>query len=111
MSLARSVAVLCSAFCAMMTIHIAALAAAGDQCEGATALPDTPCGTAAHQTWTPQEQWVWTCVCRGGIADFNRAEGYGGQLDPQNPEGWPLNRILRPEFLATILVQEPYRSA
>jgi hypothetical protein len=50
-------------------------------------------------------------VCRGVNADFNRAEGYGGQLDPKKPEDWPLNRILSPEFLMTILVQEPYLSA
>src|SRR5262245_18420861 len=111
MSLARSVAVVCSAFCAVMMLHIVALSATGDRREGAPDLLGAPCGTVAGQMWTLQEHWVWTCVCSGVIADFNRTEGYGGQLDPKKPEGWPLNRILRPEFLATILGQEPYRSA
>ena len=47
----------------------------------------------------------------GKIADFNKAEGYGEELDPKDPKGWPSNRILRPAFLETILLQEPYRGA
>jgi hypothetical protein len=50
-------------------------------------------------------------VCRGEIADFNFGEGYGGELDPKKPEGWPPNRVLRLEFLETILLREPYCSA
>ena len=64
-----------------------------------------------ENSWTPQEKWVWEQVCVGKIADFNKAEGYGGELDPKKPEGWPSNRILRPEFLETILLHEPYSGA
>ena len=65
----------------------------------------------AQPTWTEQERWVWNRVCVGEIADFNQADGYGGKLDPKKPEGWPEKRVLRPEFLETILLKEPYRSA
>ena len=61
--------------------------------------------------WTPQEKWVWGQVSQGGIADFNKAKGYGGELDPREPEGWQENRILRPKFLETILLHERYRNA
>jgi len=65
----------------------------------------------AYQGWTPQEQWVWECVQAGEIADFNTTKGYGGQLDPKDPKGWPDTRILRPTFLETVLLYEPYRTA
>jgi uncharacterized protein YjbI with pentapeptide repeats len=61
--------------------------------------------------WTPQEKWVWEQVSQGEIADFNKAEGYGGKLSPIEPEGWKENRMLRPKFLETILLQEPYQNA
>ncbi len=60
--------------------------------------------------WSPQEEWVWEQISQGEIADFNNAEGYGGKLDPREPKGWKENRILRPKFLETILLQEPYRN-
>jgi uncharacterized protein YjbI with pentapeptide repeats len=61
--------------------------------------------------WTPQEKWVWEQVSQGEIADFNKAEGYGGKLSPRKSEGWKENRVLRPKFLETILLQENYRNA
>jgi hypothetical protein len=61
--------------------------------------------------WTPQEKWVWEQVSQGEIADFNKAEGYGGTLNPRESEGWKENRILRPKFLETILLQEHYQNA
>jgi hypothetical protein len=61
--------------------------------------------------WTSQEKWVWEQVSQGEIADFNKAEGYGGKLSPIESEGWKENRILRPKFLKTILLQEPYQNA
>ena len=61
--------------------------------------------------WTPQEQWVWDQVSQGEIADFNKAAGYGGELEPKQLERWPESRILRPEFLETILLREPYKGA
>jgi hypothetical protein len=61
--------------------------------------------------WTPQEKWVWEQVSQGEIADFNKAEGYGGELEPKQPERWPESRILRPAFLEIILLREPHREA
>ncbi|RMF94055.1 MAG: hypothetical protein D6736_00740 [Nitrospinota bacterium] len=78
---------------------------------GRPALPGEPCQTAPHILWTRQEQWVWVQICTGKVADFNTARGYGGRLDPSNPEKWPEARILRPVFLETILLHEPFRSA
>lgn len=46
----------------------------------------------------------------GEIADFNKAEGYGGELSPKKFEACNKNRILRPKFLETILLKEPYRN-
>jgi len=70
---------------------------------------ETP--TSSLGTWTPQEKWVWEQVRQGKIADFNKADWYGGQLDPKEPKGWPEGRILRPEFLKAILLDEELRKA
>ena len=61
--------------------------------------------------WTPQEKWVWEQVSQGERSYGIKAEGYGGKLSPIEPEGWKENRILRPKFLETILLQEPYQNA
>ena len=74
-------------------------------------LPGEPCRVAPYSDWTNQEKWVWKRVCEREPADFNTVERYGGNLKPNEPEGWPLNRQLRVEFLETILSHEPYRSA
>jgi len=65
----------------------------------------------AHPSWTKQEKWVWQKLCAGEIANFNEAEGYGGELNPKELEGWTESRILRAKFIETILLQEPYRGA
>ena len=62
-------------------------------------------------TWTAQEKWVWKQACKGKIADFNCAQGYGGRLNPKEAKGWPEDRVIRPAFLETILLHEPYRGA
>jgi hypothetical protein len=64
---------------------------------------------AAAEDWTPQEKFVWERVAAGKIADFNTTGGYGGNLDPKKPKGWPDNRVLRSAFLETILLKDPYR--
>jgi hypothetical protein len=61
--------------------------------------------------WTPQERWVWERVTQGEIADFHGAgASYGGPLDPKEPKGWPESRVLRPGFLETVLLHQPWRS-
>jgi hypothetical protein len=64
----------------------------------------------APEDWTQQEKFVWERVAAGEVADFNSMDGYGGNLDPRTAEDWPENRVLRPAFLETILLKEPYRS-
>lgn len=66
--------------------------------------------TEPTNSWTPQKKWVWDCICRGEIADFNKAENYGSNLDPKISEVWSENRILRPEFLETVVFDEYFRS-
>jgi hypothetical protein len=69
------------------------------------------CQNQSHPTWTPQEQWVWTKLCEGEIADFNQLYGRLERLDPRGPEGWQENRKLRTEeFLEVILLNERYWS-
>jgi hypothetical protein len=70
---------------------------------------NTMSAVPAVEDWTPQEKFVWQRVTGGKIADFNTTDGYGGDLDPKKPEGWPENRVLRSAFLETILLKEPYR--
>jgi hypothetical protein len=94
-----------------ITAGSTSLYAAEEPIKSKSALPGEPCQTKPLKSWTSQEKWVWKQVCEGKVADFNEAEGYGGNLDPRKPEGWPENRILQPSFLETILLYEPYRSA
>ena len=82
--------------------------------EGRPAAPsaDGKCPVAADtQRWTKQEIFVWDRVCSGAIADFNEGTAYGGNLDPNGPEGLPESRILSSRFLETILLEDKYRSA
>ena len=58
--------------------------------------------------WTPQEKWVWGQIVKGEKADFNQAKGYDEYLDPKKEDGWTENRVLRPEFLETILLEKDY---
>jgi cytoskeletal protein CcmA (bactofilin family) len=81
--------------------------------EGRPAAPsaDGNCSVAADtQRWTKQEIFVWERVCAGAIADFNEGTDYGGNLDPNGPEGLPESRILSSKFLETILLEDKYRS-
>ncbi|MFQ5715786.1 MAG: pentapeptide repeat-containing protein [Nitrospinales bacterium] len=61
--------------------------------------------------WTHQEKWVWEQLKAGEVAAFNTEPGYGGKLDPKNPQVWEGkgNRVLRPRFLKTILLDEERR--
>ena len=71
-------------------------------------LPGEPCNVPARAIWTEPEKWVWSRICIGREADFNKLKGY---LHPDRKEGWRKDRALSSEFLETILLYEPYRSA
>src|SRR5882672_926313 len=72
---------------------------------------DGRCSVPADEKWKPQERFVWSKVCVGAEANFNQAEGYGGDRDPKARGGLPASRILRSAFLETILLKDPYRRA
>jgi hypothetical protein len=94
----------------VLTLLVVSLSARGED----TAQPvpaNGTCSVPADPQWTPQEKFVWQHVCIGEIADFNKASGYGGDLDPRKPQGLPDSRVLRPAFLETILLADKYRHA
>ncbi len=94
----------------VLTLLVASLNARGEDI--AQPVPaDGKCSVPADPQWTPQEKFVWQHVCIGEVADFNKAPGYGGDLDPRKPQGLPDSRILRPAFLETILLKDKYRHA
>lgn len=69
------------------------------------------CAVAADNRWTPQEKFVWSRACAGELANFETAPGYGGDLDPTRPEGFPDNRVLSSAFISTVLLADKYRHA
>lgn len=73
------------------------------------ALPGQPCQTPPRPEWTKPEKWVWQQVCEGKIADFNTL--HKGKLNPRDSDGWSPERLISPEFLETILLHDPFRSA
>jgi len=97
-------------FCAALTVSNS-MHALAEQLHGSPTLPGEPCQTRPRIGWSSQEQWVWKQICEGKIADFNTVQGYGGTLDPRKLEGWSEKRVLSPQFLETILLYEPFRSA
>ena len=74
----------------------------------------TPLRTyAPERVWTDQEVWVWDDrVCLGQNADLSqRPDGLGGGCDLSEADEWPVDRVLTPEFMQTVLFYEPFRSA
>jgi len=94
----------------LITANLPALHAAEGPAKHRPPLPGEACQTEPLEGWTTQEKWVWSQICVGKIADFNNAGGYGGKLDPKKLEGWLASRVLRPAFLETVLLYEPYRA-
>jgi len=66
---------------------------------------------AAPPSWSAQGLWVWSQLARGLPANFNAAEGYGGDLDPRKTDNWPANRTLSPQFLQAILFAKQNQEA
>jgi len=97
--------------CVWLPINSSLLLTAGRAEMTKRAQAGLPCGVAPLLEWTPQEQWVWQRVCAGEKADLAQAKDNGEALDPSNTEVWPNERKLRSEFLETILLLEPFRSA
>jgi uncharacterized protein YjbI with pentapeptide repeats len=94
-------------FCAILGASFPGTAA--EHAKDRPVLPGEKCKTLHGTSWTEQERWVWTQVCEGREADLNQREG--AMHDPNKSEGWTRVRILRPEFLESILLHEPYQEA
>ena len=88
------------------------------------ALPGEKCRVHPLDEWTKPEMWAWKQICEGRNADFinykwaeelNPANPKRKRLVPINPEDvkkWVNNlRTLSSDFLKTILLHEPFRSA
>jgi len=73
------------------------------------ALPGEKCSIAPGESWSDLEKWVWNEIGSGRIADINAH--LGRTADPKKPEDWGLDRRLRPTFLETILLHDPWRNA
>jgi hypothetical protein len=71
----------------------------------AAAAQDSP---PPREGWSEAENWAWDRISAGEVADFNKRDG---GLDPKEPDGWGGERTLRPGFLKTILLREPYLSS
>jgi len=88
----------------LSSVALFLLAAVGSVCsysaerdlKGQPSPPGEVCRVPPEKGWSPQGKWVWESVCAGKTADFKE---------------WPKSCVLRPEFLKTILLREPYRSA
>ena len=80
--------------------------------EQVTEVSTEPWVPLPKKEWTEPERWVWEQVRTGQLADFNQRHGKG--LDPNIESLWvgkeKERRTLRPDFLRTILLCEPWRS-
>ena len=82
---------------------------------GRSVLPESDeCTTPAppDAKWTEQEIWAWKEIClgrRADMSDFSTEDRAG--CDPAKADSWPPTRQIRPRFLETVLLHEPYRGA
>ena len=74
-----------------------------------SSFPGEPCNTPPRQEWTDIEKWAWQQLCEGKIADFN--EKHQKKADPVEPGDWTDERVLSSNFLETVLLCDPYKSA
>ena len=80
------------------------------------ARPGEPCRVGLKDipaTWNDADKWAWKKICEGQDANFNARLGI--EFNPGNPEHqehWSdERRFLSRDFLKTILLHEPFRSA
>ncbi|MCB2228592.1 MAG: hypothetical protein KQH53_18090 [Desulfarculaceae bacterium] len=84
---------------------------AGKDLAGLPPVSQEPWVPLPSHKWTEPERWVWEQVRTGREANFNQR--YGKELDPKDESLWAEEekerRTLRPDFLRTILLCEPWR--
>ena len=114
--------------CALLTLIVAATAAASEP-ERNYAIPgDTECPLKLPEdgNWTDAEKWAWEQICLGKLANMRYAlpskdKDYRSRrddsslcdpwADPKNTSTIPSHRFLSPAFLSFILTREPWVSA
>lgn len=92
-----------------------------DELAWGIALPGEKCRiepsikAASVKAWTDAERWAWWRICEGKVANFNHRAEASLELDPRNSDHddeWSDGkRTLSRNFLRTILLHEPFRSA
>jgi hypothetical protein len=93
-------------FILILTLLLGAPAAALAQ----PARPEeAPC-PPAHEKWSPQEKFVWAQICQDEVADLAKQPHAEGTIDPREAP-LPMDRVLRKQFIETILAEEKYRNA
>ena len=100
---------------ALLLLSTATWASAAPASVDSTAPPGArPCaaGASLPASWSASERWVWGQICQRRAADFDAAldtlEGSGRQTDDRFGDA---RRKLGADFLRTVLVREPFRSA
>lgn len=73
--------------------------------------PGMPCNIAPLANWTTQERWVWREICEGRMANLNEYVSNGLWFDPTQPDSYPQNKVLTPNFIKTILLYEPFNKS
>ena len=87
-------------------------AQASEEFKPSIALPGEECHIKPREKWLTSEKHAWKEICEGRTANFNSL--LGEELDPTNRKDdpkWSEDRKLSRDFLRTILLYEPYRSA
>ena len=72
-------------------------------------LPGQAATAEPQEIWSELECWVWWEIGAGRPADLNAY--LGKTAGPDDPDDWTEERLLSAEFLQTIALHEPYKSA
>ena len=102
---------MCVIFAVTSTIRTET-AEASNEPKSRMALPGEECRVKPQTKWNASEKWAWKEICKGREADFNKDLNKKLNSNNQNHNcKCSDNRTLRSDFLKTILLYEPYRSA
>lgn len=98
MLIIKNISYLILAILAFISVCFAEENAAECTIKGISDWLSEPINELAYENWTAQERWVWDQVRLGKAAFLKK-----------NPsEQWTEDKVLRPQFLKTILLHKPY---